>query len=143
MKYADKLKDPRWQKVRLEIMSRDEWACVACKRKDRTLNVHHTYYKMGKEPWEYDEKSLVTLCEECHSFEHDYRKHLEGCILHCFERNGLLADDIDRLEAVIEVLGSSVCVRESIHAVGWHLTRKGVIKEIVSSYRAMRKRVKK
>jgi 5-methylcytosine-specific restriction endonuclease McrA len=28
--YGDKLKDPRWQKRRLEIFKRDEWTCQQC-----------------------------------------------------------------------------------------------------------------
>jgi hypothetical protein len=27
-KYSDKLKDPRWQKKRLQIMERDNWCCL-------------------------------------------------------------------------------------------------------------------
>ncbi len=35
------------------------------------LNVHHKYYVYGKKPWEYEEKALVTLCEDCHQKRHD------------------------------------------------------------------------
>ncbi len=28
MTYAEQLKDPRWQKRRLEILQRDEWRCL-------------------------------------------------------------------------------------------------------------------
>ena len=64
--YADKLRDPRWQKKRLEIMERDGFSCRSCKNKERTLNVHHLKYEKGKEPWEYEESEMVTLCEGCH-----------------------------------------------------------------------------
>jgi hypothetical protein len=30
MKYSDKLKDPRWQKKRLEVFERDGWCCQCC-----------------------------------------------------------------------------------------------------------------
>jgi hypothetical protein len=57
-------KDPRWQKRRLQIMERDGWACVACRRTDETLHVHHkAYYGM---PWEVSDHDLQTLCEKCH-----------------------------------------------------------------------------
>jgi len=57
-------KDPRWQKRRLQIMERDGWACVACRRTDETLHVHHkAYYGM---PWEVSDHDLQTLCEQCH-----------------------------------------------------------------------------
>lgn len=64
--YWEKLKDPRWQKKRLEIMQRDDFSCQVCSSKDNTLNVHHRLYRKGKSPWEYDDSDLVTLCEKCH-----------------------------------------------------------------------------
>jgi hypothetical protein len=64
--YFDLLKDPRWQRKRLEIMKRDNFACVMCNDKKHTLNVHHDYYIIDKAPWEYDDKDLRTLCEDCH-----------------------------------------------------------------------------
>ena len=35
------------------------------------LNVHHTYYIKGHKPWEYENDSLVTLCEDCHRKRHE------------------------------------------------------------------------
>ena len=67
MKYSDKLKDPRWQKKRLEILERDGWECTSCGSIDKTLHVHHTYYDFALNPWDYHESTLVSLCEECHS----------------------------------------------------------------------------
>lgn len=71
MTYANKLKDPRWQKKRLQILERDEWSCVICGDKESTLHVHHLFYTRNKEPWDIDDRSLVTLCDECHQREHD------------------------------------------------------------------------
>lgn len=34
------------------------------------LNVHHRYYVDGKNPWEYDNDALITLCQDCHCLEH-------------------------------------------------------------------------
>jgi len=64
--YSLLLKDPRWQKKRLDILSRDDWACRECGNREKTLNVHHCYYIYGKKPWEYSDDSLITLCEPCH-----------------------------------------------------------------------------
>lgn len=66
MSYSDKLKDPRWQKMRLEIMERDGFKCRKCEAKDKTLHVHHFYYTKRAQPWEYNKEALVTLCEGCH-----------------------------------------------------------------------------
>jgi hypothetical protein len=34
------------------------------------LHVHHTYYILDRLPWEYDNDSLVTLCNNCHNIVH-------------------------------------------------------------------------
>ncbi len=70
MKYSDKLRDPRWQKMRLEIMGRDTFTCRLCYDSESTLNVHHLFYDRGAEPWDYPEESLITLCESCHEELH-------------------------------------------------------------------------
>lgn len=75
--YAEALKDPRWQKKRLEILSRDNWKCRRCDRGDKTLHVHHTRYFRGHMPWEYEGRCLRTLCEPCHERETDLRKALD------------------------------------------------------------------
>jgi hypothetical protein len=64
MAYVDLLKDPRWQRRRLEILERDGWACRSCGATDRTLHVHHRLYKGN--PWDVEPEFLVTLCEPCH-----------------------------------------------------------------------------
>jgi hypothetical protein len=67
--YSEKLKDPRWQKKRLEILQRDNWTCQQCCDTESTLHVHHRRYLPGKEPWDIPNEYLVTLCESCHEFE--------------------------------------------------------------------------
>lgn len=64
--YIELLRDPRWQRKRLEVMSRDQFRCLQCGSKVKTLNVHHQYYIKGRMPWEYSNDSLLTLCEDCH-----------------------------------------------------------------------------
>ena len=71
MKYADKLKDPRWQQKRLKIMERDEWECKMCCRKNDMLTVHHMLYKNATDPWDYEDHHLVTLCDHCHKLYHE------------------------------------------------------------------------
>jgi len=67
MTYSEKLKSPHWQKKRLEILQRDNFSCQCCGDKESSLHVHHTKYIANTDPWEYDNDSLVTLCENCHS----------------------------------------------------------------------------
>ena len=74
MNYSDLLKDPKWQKRRLEILQRDNFTCKVCDRglnDGIPLNVHHKRYESGKKPWEYPSSNLITLCEKCHKKIHD------------------------------------------------------------------------
>jgi hypothetical protein len=66
MSYSELLKDPRWQKKRLEILNRDNFQCRNCHSKIKTLHVHHQYYIKGNDPWEYDDNALISLCDQCH-----------------------------------------------------------------------------
>lgn len=78
--YAERLKDPRWQRRRLEILSRADFACKECGAKDRTLHVHHKLYRKGAMPWEYEDRFLVVLCESCHAVWHRSRSCFEEWI---------------------------------------------------------------
>lgn len=62
--YIELLRDPRWQKKRLQVMERDGFECTNCGDTKTTLNVHHLRYT-GK-PWEAHLADLTTLCEVCH-----------------------------------------------------------------------------
>ena len=64
--YSELLKDPRWQRKRLEILNRDGWKCQSCLDSESTLHVHHKHYHKGRQPWEYEDHELITLCEACH-----------------------------------------------------------------------------
>lgn len=70
MTYAQKLRDPRWQKKRLQILERDKWACCICHSTTRNLQVHHLFYAR-LEPWQYPDHAYQTLCEQCHKERQD------------------------------------------------------------------------
>lgn len=72
--YSDKLKSPKWQKKRLEILQRDEFKCTKCFNDEIELNVHHKKYIFGLNPWEYENDNLTTLCIKCHKNQHDKNK---------------------------------------------------------------------
>lgn len=69
--YAEMLKDPRWQRRKSEILTRDRFTCQLCGNKENTLHVHHKYYLENHKPWEYGDNVLITLCEDCHSWVHE------------------------------------------------------------------------
>lgn len=76
--YAAKLKNPKWQKKRLQILGRDKFTCKLCGDTETTLHVHHKYYENGCDPWEYPNTALVTLCEHCHKEVEDWKNEIAG-----------------------------------------------------------------
>ena len=64
--YSEKLRDPKWQKKRLEVLQRDEFCCQLCLDTTTELQVHHLSYEKNKEPWEYDNSNFETYCKHCH-----------------------------------------------------------------------------
>lgn len=70
--YGEKLRDPRWQKKRLEVFERDNWTCQACGDFEEELQVHHMKYK--GEPWEVALEDLETLCWSCHQNVSEFQK---------------------------------------------------------------------
>lgn len=79
--YFKKLQNPRWQKVRLKVLERDGWRCLACESEDKSLQVHHLIYTAG-EPWDAPIENLETLCRECHEWREDFNDHWGGRSLH-------------------------------------------------------------
>ena len=77
--YGASLFDPRWKTKRLEILNRDSYSCVVCK-KNENLQVHHRQYHFlvrenkFKPPWDYDNYLLISLCESCHKRGHSKYK---------------------------------------------------------------------
>jgi hypothetical protein len=85
--YYEKLRDPRWQKMRLEVMNRDGFVCQSCFDSESTLNVHHRLYIKGRDPWDYPLAGLVTLCESCHKSEADVSEQLHRLVMALFPYN--------------------------------------------------------
>ena len=140
--YSEKLKDPRWQKKRLEVFDRDEWMCKNCGDKEGTLNVHHLHYLPGKDPWEYDLKDLLTLCEPCHQTEKDERNQCEDGLLKILRLEKYMAEDIDGIRDFLWRASSRCQPSELSKALRWctwntHGMPIGdkVFGELMSSYR--------
>ena len=74
MNYLKKLESRKWREKREEILKRDHFRCTCCGN-EKNLIVHHTYYIAGfPNPWEYPNKSLLTLCNKCHTEFHEYHE---------------------------------------------------------------------
>jgi hypothetical protein len=102
--YAEKLKDPRWQKKRLEIFERDKWTCQRCGGESKTLCVHHLAYH--GEPWEAPDSELVTMCEDCHEAETALRKKYEDELLGELRRRGFSYLDLSMLSIGIREMNT-------------------------------------
>lgn len=104
MKYSEKLFNPRWQKVRLEVFERDEWTCRCCQDNENTLTVHHLSYSPGKEPWDYPLDNFLTLCKTCHENEFEIRPDYEKMLLNIIKQKGFMADDLFRIVSAFQKL---------------------------------------
>lgn len=72
LQYTEDLLNYNWSLKRLEILIRDSNKCVNCD-KNTNLHIHHLLYHHNKRAWEYDNENLITLCSNCHEWEHkDY-----------------------------------------------------------------------
>ena len=78
--YAEKLKDPRWQKKRLEVLGDANFTCEVCHDNESPLHVHHKFYLKNREIWEYDREQLACLCESCHTNQHEEDARLKELI---------------------------------------------------------------
>ncbi|HPR72997.1 MAG TPA: HNH endonuclease [Bacteroidales bacterium] len=73
--YGGTLLDPRWKSRRQEILNRDNNKCINC-GSEEDLQVHHRQYHFStglnkyRNPWEYSERYLITLCGKCHKKGH-------------------------------------------------------------------------
>ena len=70
--YSALLKHPKWRQKRIEILEMDNYMCRRCGKR-KANNVHHRYYENNKNPWDYDNSVLISLCAYCHSIEHKYK----------------------------------------------------------------------
>ncbi len=99
--YQELLRDPRWQKKRLEILQRDEWACQSCGDTESTLVVHYLRYIPKTDPWDYPDDLLLTLCEGCHEQERKERTRVEQLLIDAF-RKQFMWGDVERIAKGVE-----------------------------------------
>ena len=148
--YAEKLKDPRWQKKRLEILEAANWKCqsAACQSgSEATLHVHHKVYIKGKQPWEYDDWAYKSLCEDCHKYaqqkmdlayqflaKHDLLTESLADMESCDGNAGAFSSlcysisiwNPDLQEKLLLVLQSSLKAFEDSYTIGFHNGKNSV-----------------
>lgn len=77
LNYYAQLKHPNWQRKRLLMLEAAGWSCTQCESKENTLHVHHKRYVKGRMAWEYEDRELSVLCDQCHTDEHALKDILE------------------------------------------------------------------
>lgn len=129
--YFQKLKDPRWQKLRLEVFNRDEFTCQYCGDTEKTLNVHHLNY--NGDPWETDESLLITLCEDCHKIESDDLKIQEKRLIKILKSRGFNSSHFSGLSELMNKMPLVHCTEVQLSALEWFLNEDNC-GNIISEY---------
>lgn len=114
MSYYESLLDQRWREKRKTILHRDNHTCKRCQKQGVVLEVHHRLYKNGLMAWEYENKDLISLCNQCHS---DITAEIRASYKICVGKINSLTEeatfvfllemvekmDIDHLEALCKI----------------------------------------
>lgn len=132
--YAAKWKDPRWQKKRLEIMERDGFSCRIYGDASSTLAVHHFGYDDGKDPWDYEQCMLITICQFCHEVEHAERPEYEDLLLHTLRKAGFSAHDVFSIAEGFAFLGEFEDKNILSTAIGWAIKDPAFLSAVVGKY---------
>jgi len=134
-KYSEKLKDPRWQKKRLEVFNRDGFVCSNCGNSESMLAVHHLYYEKDKDPWDYPLEAFKTICEECHEVEHSCRKEYENSLLEILRKAGFSADDVFHVyEGFYSMAADKIPPRLLSSTIWWLSTQPHELKIVINKY---------
>jgi hypothetical protein len=141
--YAKKLLDPRWQKKRLDILHRDDFTCQACGDKTTTLHVHHCFYEWKRDPWDYPDTSLVTLCEPCHEEETAIVAETKGLFWQTLAEQGIRAGEIHGFVCELNwaISGRGRNPRELLHILGDVLAHEEVFDATIAGMQARMRRV--
>ena len=94
MTYAEKLKHPKWQQRRLQLLESAKWKCERCSTKEVTLHVHHHFYRSRANPWDYPDYAYVVLCENCHADAEQENKQFKEHIECLYEIGNLSVDAV-------------------------------------------------
>jgi hypothetical protein len=133
-KYSEKLKDPRWQKKRLEILNRDNWECQQCGDSESSLVVHHLRYIPNHEPWEYSPHQLLTLCESCHNQEYEEMPECINSLLEQLKDQGFLSNDVTNIAAGFNGLVRHYPPEIISSFIGWFLCNEEIFQEVMNIY---------
>lgn len=124
MSYSQKLKSPKWQRKRLEILQRDDFTCQMCSDTENQLHIHHKNYT--GEPYDAPEGDLITLCLHCHEAETIMNRQNETLVFVYKE----YANFFGKLKSGKLVLGSINSNKTSFVVVNKVQKLKGIIESM-------------
>ena len=78
--YSELLQDPRWADKRAAIFARDDHRCRICGSRT-LLQVHHDIYRRGRDPGDYPDAELRTLCDPCHGAAESQKDRLAEALM--------------------------------------------------------------
>jgi hypothetical protein len=113
--YSEKLQDPRWIKKKDEICTRDNFSCRICYTTQKPMHVHHLTYFFDKEPWDYDNDLLKTLCKKHHENEHGCKEVFNNLLLEAMKK-GFYYEDFLNIATVILKMFDNKQVYEYFYA---------------------------
>ena len=119
--YREKLKNPKWQKKRLEIFERDSYCCNSCYDDKAELHVHHLKYN-DCDPWDIDNDYLITLCHKCHAFETDNYKMYCDRLMDTLKQNHLLSWHIFMLDKAFSSKNHHLSDRTELMSLWYAMT---------------------
>lgn len=64
--YSEQLQDPRWKDFCRRFRDSRGNACQYCKLTNAPLEVHHKFYLLGRQAWEYEFNDMILVCKRCH-----------------------------------------------------------------------------
>ncbi|MFH1640555.1 MAG: HNH endonuclease signature motif containing protein [Candidatus Omnitrophota bacterium] len=77
------LTNPRYLKIRKQVLNRDNFSCALCKSSIK-LEVHHIIEKKENILLVFDQNNMITLCKSCHCSirgrEKDYRGYFNDIV---------------------------------------------------------------
>lgn len=120
--YAQQLKDPRWQRRRLERLNKAEFRCELCFSETTELHVHHSEYFKGRMAWEYEDHELEVLCKDCHVSHHQLEESIKRATVDGHFNGHFLAGVVAGfLEANFDLDGTHSILESDAYADARHL----------------------
>lgn len=133
MSYKEKLLDERWKEKRRIILYRDSNMCRKCGSLEN-LQVHHCYYD-DKEPWEYEDISIITLCRHCHEFETAYLNIMKKMLTDSLSKKGMMANGYEQLAFAFECSAIWPDDKEAWTALSWAIRTPHIMNTIIHFYK--------